>query len=262
MKNFPLWTSWLVLVLFHSAMANSPNLLAQADEAFKHRADPQQAQFALDTYREQVKETERKDPESLWRLSMGCYFVGLRSTLDPKAQEKIFEEGRDAGLLASKLAPKCASCRFWAAINMALYGQTVGVFKMLFSLKQIKDLLKESMELDPTYAYSGAERLLGLIYQKIPGILGGSNSRAEDYFKQAIRTSPDEPLNYLFLAELYSDNLDDSKAALATIQKSLIVQQSISLADDRLESIEALSQLKQLEAKLSSRLSQSLQPEH
>jgi hypothetical protein len=245
----------VILFSFSSAMAATtspltssliPSLISSGDEAFRHRADPVQAITALDLYRKRVGETEQKESESLWRLSMACYFVGLRSIHDKEAQEKIFAEGRDAGLLASQLDHQCASCRFWTAINMALYGQTVGVFKMLFSLKQIRELLKESMALDPTYAHSGAQRLLGLIYEKVPGILGGSNSRAKSYFEEAISTSPDEPLNYLFLARLYHDELHDNPAALEAIRKGLDTQKINVATPDRLESVEALADLKKM----------------
>jgi len=232
------------------ASVTSP-LITSGDEAFRHRADPVQAAAALDLYRKRVVETDQKESESLWRLSMGCYFVGLRSIHDKEEQEKIFAEGRDAGLLSSQLDHHCASCRFWTAINMALYGQTVGVFKMLFSLKQIRELLKESMALDPTYAHSGAQRLLGLIYEKVPGILGGSNSRAKNYFEEAISASPDEPLNYLFLARLYHDELHDNPAALEAIRKGLDTQKITIATPDRLESVEALADLKKMLSDLS-----------
>jgi hypothetical protein len=250
----------IAFALLSARLALSAETLP-GDEAFKHRKDPVQAQLALDTYRSRVAETSRKDPAVLSRLSMACYFVGLRNTTKTSDQEDIFREGRDAGLLASELDHSCADCRFWAAINMALYGQRVGVFKMLFSLSQIQDLLKQSVALNPTYAYSGAQRLLGLIYQKIPGIIGGDNSRAQAYFEHAIQTSPDEPLNYLFLAQLMQDELKDQKAALAVAQKGLLVQERVSLADDRLESIEALEQLRELERKLRFKSRKDKKPE-
>jgi hypothetical protein len=239
----------LAIALLGARLAFSADVLP-GDEAFKLRKDPIQAQKALDIYRTRVSETAHKEASSLSRLSMACYFVGLRNTKNEDDQIKIFREGRDAGLEASELDHSCADCRFWAAINMALYGQRVGVFKMLFSLSQIQDLLKQSVALNPTYAYSGAQRLLGSIYQKIPGIIGGDNSRAQTYFEHAIQSSPDEPLNYLFLAQLMQDEFKDPKAALAVAQKGLLVQEKTNLADDRLESIEALDQLKALEKKL------------
>ena len=47
----------------------------------------------------------------------------------------------------------------WGAINTALYAETVGIMKMLFSLNIIKDQLKTSATLDPKIAHSGAYHL-------------------------------------------------------------------------------------------------------
>src|SRR5262245_29534769 len=94
---------------------------AAGDAAFTKRADPTQARAALAAYREAY--TRAPDAEAGWRLAMGCYFVGLRFIKDDDGRKTIFAEGRDAGLEAARQAPECAACHFWAAINMALYGQ-------------------------------------------------------------------------------------------------------------------------------------------
>jgi tetratricopeptide (TPR) repeat protein len=247
----------LILFLFISRLCHasiqpngSPSRLEIGDEAFRNRTDQAKAELALQSYREDAAATEQKDAQSLWRVSMGCYYVGLKFVKAPSLQEKIFAEGRDAGLRAAELDPKCASCRFWAAINMALYGQTVGVFKMLFSLAKIQDLLKQSIALDPKYAYSGAQRLLGLIYEKIPGIIGGNNDLARNYFQEAINVSPDEPMNYLNLAQLQLNEFHEPKSALATVQRGLMANEVSPLSSDRVESREALNQLKEIETNL------------
>jgi hypothetical protein len=253
----------LCLFLFFAVSSRaSISRIASGDEAFRERGEQAKAELALQSYREEVAATDRGDAQSLWRLAMGCYYVGLKYTKDPTVQAKTFEEGRDAGLRASELDPKCASCRFWAAINMALYGQTVGVFKMLFSLSQIQDLLKQSIALDPKYAYSGAQRLLGLIYEKIPGVIGGSNEQAKNYFHEAINLSPDEPMNYLNLAQLQMNEFHDSNGALETARHGLLANEVSSLSSDRVESREALKQLKEFEASLSSQKELSTREEH
>ena len=126
---------------------------------------------------------------------------------------------------------------------MALYDKTIGILKMLFTLGEIKDHLRESSRVDPKYAYSGAYRLLGLIDQKLPGILGGDDDRAKDYFEKAIATSPDEPLNYEFLARLLRDAFHDREKALAVAKKGLALPMP---AEDRLEGREALVSLRKL----------------
>jgi hypothetical protein len=104
----------------------------------------------------------------------------------------------------------------------------------------VQKLLKRSIELYPTYAHAGAFRLLGVIQQKLPGILGGSNDRAREFFEKAIKTAPDEPLNYLFLATLLDEELDDPAGALAIARKGMAVE---GLTPDRLEAFESKEKL-------------------
>src|SRR6185295_3326687 len=140
-------------------------------------------------YREIWADSGHSSVEAGWKLAMTCYFTGLRLTHDDAAKEKIFREGVEAATAAAKLAPGCAACEFWAAIDTALLGETVGVFKMLSALGRVKERLHHVIELDPAYAYGGAFRLLGLIDQKLPGFLGGDNERARGYFEKAIRVA-------------------------------------------------------------------------
>jgi tetratricopeptide (TPR) repeat protein len=206
-----------------AASAAVPELLQKGDAAFRVRTQDPKALEALESYRTATKETQRKDPETLWREAMACYFVGMRVEKDRDKKEALYAEGRDAGEAAAEMNPHCAACHFWAAINMALYGQSVGVFKMLFSLDSIEKHLKASIAEDPSYAGAGAYRLLGLIDQKLPGILGGSNKRAREYFEKAIAAFPYETLNYLFLARLLKNQLDDSEGAMKQVRLGVAV---------------------------------------
>ena len=216
-----------------------PERFKKADQAFKERRSETRGREALKLYREFYKQSPQ-DPEAAWRVGMGCYFVGIRLTQDKDEQQKFYTEGRDAGLVGAAIDPNCAPCHFWAAINMALYGENVGVFKMLFSLNDIQDHLKASLAIDPKLAYGGAYRLLGLIKEKLPGLLGGDDDKAKEYFEKAIETAPDEPLNFLFLARLLEERLDDHNGALAIAQKGLKIP---TPTPDRLEAIDALKDL-------------------
>lgn len=237
MRGFLIFLFVLLGLLTTAAYATPiPSLLSQGDESFKHRSAEDQARLALQSYLIAAEKTEYKDVETLWRVAMGSYFVGLRLTHEDAEKEKIFAQGRDAGFKALALKPDCAECHFWTAINMALYGDTVGVFKMLSSLKDIESHLQKTITLNPVYANGGAYRILGLIQQKLPGILGGSNSRAREYFEKAVAIAPNEPLNYQFLSSLLRYELGEKKQALETAEAGA----AIAVKDpDRLESIEA-----------------------
>jgi tetratricopeptide (TPR) repeat protein len=160
---------------------------------------------------------------------------------------KLFDEGRAAAFGAAARNERCAQCHFWGAINLALYGQTVGVLKTLSSLGEVKEHLRRSLELDPAYASGGAYRLLGLIEQRLPGILGGNNDRARELFTKAVEVAPDEPLNYLFLARLERDELRHPAESIRYVRLGLSVP---TPAGERLESLESLAELRQMSAQL------------
>ena len=226
--------------------AHASQQYSEGDSAFLKRGEQEgggqdQARKALQLFREYHSKNP-SDPESGWRHSMGCYFFGLHIAKDDDEKLQIFAEGRDAGKSALELAPKCAPCHFWTAINMALYGKHAGIFKMFFSISTIRHHLQETVNIDPGYAGAGAYRLLGLIEQKLPGILGGSNKRAKEYFEKAIRTVPDEPLNHLFLMKLLIEEMDDIEGAKAVAKKGLAVPPP---PPDRIESIGSLKELEE-----------------
>lgn len=210
------------------------------DDAFRARADEKQAREAFRLYRGYSK-SNPADAAAHWRLAMSCYYVGVRLTPDEDERKAIYEEGRDAGFDGVKLDEKCAACHFWGAINLALYGEAVGALKMLFALGDLREHLQAVVALDARYAYGGAYRILGLIDERLPGIFGGDNDRAKDYFQKAINVGPEEPLNYLFMARLLRDDFDDPKDAAVSVKRGLEVPKPGS---DRIESLEALDALK------------------
>ncbi len=210
------------------------------DVAFRARAAEGEAREALRVYRELYLQNP-SDVAGTWRLAMAAYYVGFRLTPDEDLRKDIYAEGRDAGFAGAKLDTRCAACHFWGALDLALYGNTVGIFKMFFALGDLRDHLNEVVKIDPHYGYGGAYRMLGMIEQKLPGILGGSNDRAREYFDKAIEISPDEPLNYLFLVRLQRDDLDDLTSALLTARRGVAVP---TPATDRIEALEAISDLK------------------
>jgi tetratricopeptide (TPR) repeat protein len=236
----------LLLAAAFPALAANPffaqgqDRFAAADQAFRERKDPARAMEALKLYRDFYRAAPN-DPQAGWRVGIACYFVGIRLTTDKEERKKLYAEGRDAAVAAAKMDDGCAACHFWAAINTVLYGDAVGVFKMFFSLGGVKEQLKASIAHDPAYAYGGAYRLLGQIDQGLPRILGGSAKRARDYYGKAIAVAPDEPLNYLFMARLLDERLDDRVAALEAAKKGL---EAPAPGPERLESVDALADLR------------------
>jgi tetratricopeptide (TPR) repeat protein len=210
------------------------------DAAFKNRGVPEQAHKALTLYREYFKKNP-KDPEAGWRVAAGCYFVGMRLTQTQGEKSKLHTEGVEAAQAGIAADPKCGACYFWKAINLALLGQTKGSLKMFFTLGEIKENLKKSIEIDPAYMGAGAYRLQGQIEQELPGIVGGSNKKARAFYEKAIETAPEEPLNYIFMAKLLALEFDDLKAALEIAQRGI---KAVPPNATQLEAVESIAELR------------------
>lgn len=221
---------------------------AEGDTAFLERKNPVRAKEAYHLYEKYYKKNP-SDPEAGWRFGMGSYNYGLRYASNDDEKKQVFEAAFKAAEAALKLKPNCVQCHFWSAVNMALYGQTVGIFKTLSLLNPITDHLEAAVKLDPTYAWGGAYRTLGILQQKLPGIFGGSNKRAKIYFEKAINAGPDEPLNYLFLARILVEEFDDVQGGLEVAKRGLAVK----FSEDRLEAIDANKELHDFVAKYESK---------
>ena len=78
----------------------------------------------------------------------------------------------------------------------------------------IKEAAEKVIELDESYFYGGAWRVLGRLYHKAPGFPFsiGSTKKAVECLEKAVEIGPKFFLNRLFLAEAYISNRDKAKA--------------------------------------------------
>lgn len=232
----------------------------EADRAFANRRDAQKALKALRLYR-QLYAQHPQDAQAAWRLAMAHIFVGRRLSEDKNDQKKHFANGRDVGQKSIETDPQCAPCYFWTAVNMAFYGRRVGMLKMLFTLDTIREYLNKTIELDPDFGSGAAHRILGIMYYRMPGVIGGSPKLAKLYFDQALAIGPSEPMNYLEYVKFLSRKKGDANQALHLARIGAALLQPPA---DMVESADAWKELKAelaaLEAELASEQHQLQRP--
>lgn len=224
-------------------------LLAQGDSSFSKRNDKVQLEKAVSLYQEAYLQFP-KEVEPAWKYSMALHSFATRFEEQEENKRRLFEQGIEIAKQASQKDPLCGPCQFWAAIHMAQHGELVGVFKMITSLSEIKERLEQAAQLDPAHAMGGPYRVLGTIYQVLPGILGGDSEKAAQYFKQALLVSPNEPINYLAFAKLQSEEGNSASAqeiAREGLRFKTAAEHSISL--ESRESLNELSRLSNLETR-------------
>ena len=216
-------------------------LFDEVDSLFMRRADPSAAYGVLEQYR-MIYRQQPDNGDAAWRVAMACYFYAFNHMqIQPSSErKKLYAEGRDAGLRAVALMPDSAAANFWTAVTMALYAEETGRIKMLFTLHDIRQYLTRCLELDPGYAYGGAHRILGKIDESLPALLGGDVKRARWHYEQAIALAPDEPTNYLFLAQLMISAFKDIPVAREIVLKGLALPAHDA---SRFEAIDARKEL-------------------
>lgn len=191
-----------------------------ADQAYMQRESEAKARKALSIYRRLHTERERH-PDYAWKTAMASYYVGLHHPKNEKEAEMLFEKGEEAAREGFLFNEDCAPCYFWAAVNNLLWGQKGGSLRLLFVIRTAQKNLEKVNQLDETVAYAGGWRTLGQIEVGLPGFFGGSDERAERYFKKAIEIVPEKPINYLYLTRLYLEQMDQPEKALEVANKAV-----------------------------------------
>jgi tetratricopeptide (TPR) repeat protein len=257
------WRSWLLIAGAAMSIARpvaasnplvegeSPPRFQEADMAFEDRADPARALFALERYRS-LLESDPTDWEAGWRVAMAAYHAGTRVAKDSESSERFWVEGRDAGRRAAKLQPDCVPCNFWTAIDMAAYGHSVGVVRMLFTLSEIRKRLERVVDIDPAYAFAGAPRLLAMIDDGLPRFMGGSDKRSERYYRQAISLVPEEPLNFEYFGE-FLEKKGRLEEALEMVELGLATPPP---TPERVESISSMNTLRRMKPRIEAKLAE------
>jgi hypothetical protein len=83
--------------------------------------------------------------------------------------------------------------------------------------------------------------MLGIISNKLPGLLGGSDDKAISYFKSAMSAAPDEPLNPMFLGKLYTKK--GMKEDLTKLLEQWSQRKVLEIPSERYESQGALAEI-------------------
>ncbi len=160
----------------------------------------------METAHEELVELIEEDENCGWAYGLLAeiyYWMG--ETAD--AEDKLFyyEKGVEWGEQGVEAEKDSLEANFWLAVNYGSYGNEKGIMKSLSLISPIKNLAEKVIELDESYFYGGAWRVLGRLYNKAPGfpISIGDNKKALECLEKALEFGPKFYLNHLFIAELY-----------------------------------------------------------
>ncbi len=228
MKNMllgPTMLLCLIMIFGTPATSRGADLEEKAEILWGEREDLGKAAEGIAVF-EELLERNPKDYGILLRLSRLHYWIG--QNLEAKSKEDAlvhYEKGREYGKKASQAGPDSPGGYFFEAANLARENNLKGTFSNLWGISKVRKLNEKTASIDPGYFYRGTDRFFCAFYTKLPGLLGGSVSKAIEFGKRAVETFPDYAGNRFFLAEAY---VRDGKNDLA--RKEL--EEAISLPDD------------------------------
>lgn len=110
------------------------------------------------------------------------------SLADPSDAKRL-EAGAQQAKLCTEQHPNVAVCHLAAAQNLGLQMLNMGRGKAMRSVGSLKDLWIRALELEPTSFTARVQ--LAKLYVTVPGIMGGSTSKAKE-LEAAVRSSQPE----------------------------------------------------------------------
>ena len=192
-----------VLILFGLTIPvfaqTADELIVEGDQLFLEMQDMETANQILSLYRKALGLQENKY-DSLWRIARIMYFIG-NHTEKKKEKKKIFSQAVYFAQKAAEAEPEKPDGYYWLAVNNGKVGETRGVLKSLSLVKPIKKALNKVIELDRGYEDGGADRVLGRVFFKAPGIAGGSKAKALEHLLKSKELGPEDVVTRLYLAE-------------------------------------------------------------
>jgi len=201
-------------------------LIAQGDEAWLGRSDPDQIRAAVAAW-EQATEIDGDDHETWVKISRAYYFLtdghlrfsaedqmletyqhGIQAAeralraLSPEFAQAMAAGEPVTGALAS-LEPNAVPALYWRATNLGKWARLDGFATLLSFKDEIRAIMTRCMELDRAYFFAGPDRYFGAFFSIAPAYAGGDLDLSRRHFDESIRQHP----NYFGTHVLYAQEL-------------------------------------------------------
>jgi tetratricopeptide (TPR) repeat protein len=173
-----------------------------ADALYADRANLASARQAANLWKTAVASNPRNF-DAAWKLARADFWLG--GHVAEAERRAFYEDGMDAARKAIAIEPNRAEGHFWLGANMGTMAESFGLRAGLKYRGPIKDELETVLKIDPKFQQGSADRALGRWYAKVPGLFGGSNKKAEEHYRAALKLSPISTATHYYFAELLDD---------------------------------------------------------
>jgi len=197
--------------------------LAEAETLYRTRDIADHNKRAIALY-DKILLIDPRHSEALWKLSRSYHWEGDRAeTVDPKGAN--YERAAALARAAIAADPEGLGGHLMLGIAYGRIGEIKGVLKSLLLVSKIKAEIQIVLEKEPQNDV--AHHVLGVLYLKLPTLLGGSIEKSIAFLEQAVRENPLRTQHYLALAQSTLAEGNKEKA-IGLLEKLL----SISNAQD------------------------------
>lgn len=192
-------------------------ILAKANALFKGREDVSKLGEAVNLL-SKARNPDNRIYEVEWKYSKFSYFLGKREKDEAKAK-KIFADGENAGLIASRLEPNKPDGYFWYGANLGEQAKLDPLTKGIVSIGDIKEAMNKVIEIQPDYEGASAYDALGKVELESGVIGGGDAKKAVEYLEKGYQINKENDFIKLDLAKAYLavDKKPDAKKLLEDI---------------------------------------------
>lgn len=123
---------------------------------------------------------------------------------------RVFEAGREAALRAVELGPRRADAIAYRGFLGAKVGEARGIMKSLMMVDGVKKDMKRALAIDPSYHY--ARTTLAVVFHALPGLAGGSDSKAKELLHDTLARDPHFTAAMKDLGDLHRYRGEDDEA--------------------------------------------------
>ncbi len=197
-------------------LASFASAIAQGDALYAQRADFSANKAALAAY-ERAVVMDPSSSEAHWKAARAAWWAGTCLKEDRSAIP-YFQKGIDYGENSVRLDPKSAETHFWLGSNYGSFGYVKGALTSLRLIKSIRKEMNKVNEINPGYISGGADRVLGILDYKVPGLVGGDKKQSRVELERSFASDPTFPVTMYYLAE-YWDVMGKKETARTYLKK-------------------------------------------
>ena len=192
------------------------DVLVRSDALFRQREDVSKLHEAVDVLAA-ARDPDNRNYEVEWHYAMYTCFLG-RVTSDDSNREKLFDSGKEAARIASRIEPDRPDGYFWLAANL---GELSKMSPISVGLKNIDDIQRAAnrvIELDPGYQGASAYDILAQV-ELNTHLIGGKAEKAVEDLQKGIEIEKHNSILHLDLARAYiaTNKYDLAKRELETV---------------------------------------------